>query len=95
MLFENSRYINSTTFRNSDNTVVYQSRSKKVYTEADCTIYLFKNGDRLDNLAYSYYGDSSYKWAILDCNPTYLCELDIKIGDYILIPSYKEVMSNG
>ena len=58
-----------------------------------CTVHLFKQGETLDVLAYKYYSSSSFLWAILDNNPQYMSELDIKVGDYLSIPSYSEVIN--
>ena len=43
-------------------------------------------------MAYRYYGVSALRWAILDANPKYKTEFDIKCGDRILIPDYEEVV---
>ena len=45
----------------------------------------------MDNLAVKYYGNPELYWVILDANPQYRCELDIKKGDRLIIPSYEEV----
>lgn len=92
MIHENSRYVGTETFRNADRAVVLKKRERKTFNKDKCTLYQFKQGDRLDNLSYRFYGKSHYWWCILDCNPKYLCELDIRVGDYLLIPNASEVL---
>jgi phage tail protein X len=51
--------------------IVYQgiTRYPEVpYSESDIYV-ITTDGDRLDNLAYEYYGDSSLYWIILSANP--------------------------
>lgn len=59
----------------------------------DCIVYTWVEGDTLDGLAYKYYESTALRWAILDANPQYMSEFDIKNGDRILIPSYDEVVN--
>lgn len=92
MIHVNSRYLGTETFRNADNAVVFKRRKRKTFNKSKCTLYQFKQGDRLDNLSYQFYGKSHYWWCILDCNPKYLSELDIEVGDYIFIPPIDEVL---
>ena len=93
MIFSNSRYKDTQCIYDRNDTVVIDSRIKKTFDQSRCTLYLMKQGDTLDNISYKYYGKSCYYWAILDNNPQYLSELEIKIGDYILLPSYSEVVN--
>jgi nucleoid-associated protein YgaU len=54
-------------------------------------MYTWVAGDRLDVLAYKYYGDAQKWWVILDANPRYMTPWDIRTGDVISIPTYQEV----
>jgi phage tail protein X len=60
-----SRYQNNSTKKNKEGKVVYQSR---IYTKiplSDNDVYVAtETGDRLDSLAYEYYGDSTLWWII-------------------------------
>lgn len=53
--------------------------------------YVFKEGDRLDLISLREYGDSQLGWIILDANPKYMSEVDIIVGDIILIPKLSDV----
>lgn len=49
--------------------------------------YIVKEGDRLDLLAYSYYGDPTKFWLICDANPTTMFPADLLVpGKRIIIP---------
>jgi phage tail protein X len=48
--------------------------------------HVYQNGDRIDLLAYKYYGDPSMWWVILDANPQYLHPLEIPSGARLIIP---------
>lgn len=54
-------------------------------------IYQFKQGDRLDLLAYHYYGDSQLQHIILLANPQYYSPFDIKPGDYLILPNPERI----
>lgn len=92
MLFEKSRYVGLDTFKNSDNTLIFTRRDKRTFNKDKCKMYMFKKDDKLDVLSYKFYGDSFYWWCILDCNPQYMSEIEIKSGDHILIPPKSEVL---
>lgn len=57
----------------------------------DSIKHTWKETDRLDLLAYHYYGDPQYWWFILDANPQYFEESEIKKGDVLLIPPFSEL----
>lgn len=93
MLFDKSRYVGTPTFKNPDGAIIFSTRKKRVYNKDNCTLYKFSSNDRIDTVSYKFYGHSKYWWHIMDCNDKYMCELDIKVGDYILIPSPSEVLN--
>lgn len=94
MLFEKSRYVGVPTFRNVDTTLIYTRRKRRTFDKDKCRMYMFKEQDTLDALSYKFYNDSFYWWCILDCNPQYMSEIEIKVGDYLLIPSKEEVLKD-
>ena len=56
-------------------------------SERDTDIHIeYCIGDRLDRIAYKFYGSTTYWWIILLANPQYAIEYDISIGDIIRIP---------
>lgn len=72
-------------------TLTYKNREKFKISLEGATTHLYSLGDRLDKLAYEYYGDETLWWVFLECNKL-RTECDIKIGDTLIIPSYNEVM---
>lgn len=72
--------------------VILGYRPELKFKEKDLTYHLFRQGDRLDKIAYQYYGDVMYTSFILDANPKYQSELDIKPGDVIAIPPLSDIM---
>lgn len=49
--------------------------------------------DRIDNLAFSYYGDPNLWWVIALANDLYLLPTDLQVGSTIRIPSPTYVAS--
>lgn len=91
MLHENSRYINTRTFIDRNGAVVFYTRTRQIFNPDNCTQYSVQGSDTLESIAVKKLGSAHYKWAIMDCNPHYLNELEIKVGDTLLIPSIKDV----
>lgn len=92
MLFDNSRYVNSDTYYDKNNIILFENREIKTFNESKCSIYQVIIGDSLDSISYKFYGKACYFWAILDCNPKYASEIDIEIGDFLLIPNKEEIL---
>lgn len=86
-----SRYINTPVFARKGNTFMFGIRDRTKYNEELATYYTVVEGDTLDGIAHKYYGNANLYWAILDANPQYLSELDIQVGDVLMIPSVREV----
>lgn len=91
MLFQGSRYLNTPLYFNYP-TPVLGIRKRYKFDLTDAVYYTFIQGDTLDGLAYKYYENSQLWWAILDANPKYQSEMEIKAGDIICIPPYEEVV---
>lgn len=89
-VYDNSRYIHSNVY-NRESVTLLGIRERYPISTENATYYTIKQGDRLDTLAHIYLGDSALLWAILDVNPKYQSELDIKVGDTICIPDLEEV----
>ena len=93
MVYENSRYLHTPLVtRNDWNTPVFGIRQRFSFNEENYTIHEWVEGDTLDGVAYKYYENTNLRWAILDANPKYRTEFDIKNGDRINIPDYGEVV---
>lgn len=90
MIFKTSRYLRTRPIYNK--TTILETRSKYTFNKAKCQTHTFMQGDTLDILSTKAYGTPALWFAILDANPIYLSETDIKIGERILIPDYREAV---
>lgn len=93
MMFDNSRYLHT----RQDNRVGFETPTLKIrqrfrFNQDNCELYEWIEGDTLDGVAFKFYENTALRWAILDANPKYRTEFDIKNGDTILIPDYDEVV---
>ena len=93
-VYENSRYLHTRVMtRLGWDSPTLQMRERFSFNQDNCTSYEWCDGDTLDGVAYKYYENTALRWAILDANPKYRTEFDIKNGDIILIPEYDEVVN--
>lgn len=93
-VYENSRYLRTRqSVRLRWDSPTLETRHRFTFNQENCSIHEWCEGDTLDGVAYRYYGACALRWAILDANPRYRTEFDIKNGDSILIPDYEEVVS--
>lgn len=93
-VFENSRYLHTRQFNHLKLEIpVLEIRNRFTFNQEKCINHEWCEGDTLDGVAYRYYGICALRWAILDANPKYRTEFNIKNGDIILIPNYEEVVS--
>lgn len=80
---------------NRNGKLLFELRSKVKFNLDTSTYYTVIEGDTIDGIAYKQYGNAQLGWAIMDANPEYMSELDIKPGSVIVIPSYEEVIKYG
>lgn len=93
-IYDNSRYLRTSRFnRLGWDVPTLDVRERFQFNESLCSTYVWVEGDTLDGLSYKFYGNTVFRWAILDANPQYRTEFDIEPGDTILIPSYDEVVT--
>ena len=93
-VFENSRYLHTRQFnRLGWDVPTFEVRKRFNFNQEKCTTYEWCECDTLDGVSYRKYGSCDLRWVILDANPKYRTEFDIKSGDIILIPDYEEVVS--
>lgn len=93
-MFENSRYLNTRMIqRLGEDDYTLQIRTRYTFNVDNGSYYEWKEGDTLDGVAFKQYGETALRWAILDANPKYRTEFDIKNGDSIFIPDYEEVVN--
>ena len=92
-VFEDSRYIESSVYSWGDEEVpTLTLRERHKFNLDIATVHTWKSSDTLDGVAYQYYEITDLRWAILDANPQYRTEFDIKAGDLIYIPDFEEVV---
>jgi phage tail protein X len=93
MMYDNSRYLHTKMFtRLNFDSMTLGMRKRFTFNEKNCTTHEWTEGDTLDGVSYKYYGETDLRWAILDANPKYRTEFDIRNGDIILIPDSEEVV---
>lgn len=92
-MYENSRYLHTGMItRPNFDVPTLQMRERFQFNEDNCTTYEWCEGDTLDGVAIKKYEIAALRWAILDANPKYKTEFDIKAGDILLIPDFEEVV---
>jgi hypothetical protein len=88
MVFENSRYASGDIYYDEDvDSPFIVMDDLTINPDTTDYYYQYKSWDRLDILANQFYGSPQKKWIILNANPQYVTELDIKAGDIIVIPN--------
>lgn len=93
MIFKGSRFTNTPAYIDeTDGTLLIGIRSRATFDMTEAQYYTFIQGDTIDGIAYREYGDASLYWAILDANPEFQHEVEIKPGDTLAIPPYNEVV---
>ena len=90
MIYQGSRYTNTQLY-DRDGALMFKIRKPIYFGGAKAVTHTFCETDRLDILATKYYGNPQLYWVILEANKQYRCELDINIGDTLIIPDYEEV----
>jgi nucleoid-associated protein YgaU len=91
-----SRYQNNSTKKNKEGKVVYQSRIYSKIPLSDNDVYVAtETGDRLDSLAYEYYGDSTLWWIIAAANKLHNGKFALADGTVLRIPAnYINIINN-
>ena len=91
-VFQNSRYIKTSAYIRRGETLILNIRKRNSFSDSDCTYYTVIRGDTIDGIAYRVYGNAQLGWAIMDANPVYQSEVEIKAGDVLKIPPFEEVV---
>lgn len=91
-----SRYQNNENKKSKSGKLVYQSRLYAKIPLSDTDIYVAtETGDRLDSLAYEYYGDSTLWWIIAAANKSYNGKFAYADGTVLRIPTnYLRIISD-
>ena len=94
-IYQGSRYINTFVYEEEypDRSVVaFEIRRLKPINYSDASQHTWRQGDRLTTLALRYYGDARHWWFLLEANPRYMEEHEIKIGDILAVPAESELL---
>lgn len=91
-VFKNSRYIKTSAYLRDGNTLILSIRNRVKFDAEKSTFYRVVQGDTLDGIAYKQYGNAQLWWAIMEANPLYQSEIDIKPGTILMIPSFEQVV---
>ena len=91
-VYRDSRYVKTPVYVRNGDTLILNIRSRNKFSVEEATFYTVVQGDTIDGIAYRQYGNAQLYWAIMDANPAYMTEIDIKAGDVLMIPSFDEVV---
>lgn len=90
-VYQGSRYVRTPLYARGD-TLVFGIRTRNHFNLTNATYYTVIQGDTIEGIAYKQYNNAQLWWAIMDANPKYQSELDIKAGDTLCIPPFEEVV---
>jgi phage tail protein X len=90
-----SRYQNNETQKLKDGREVYRTKIYPNIPLKDNDIYIVtQEGDRLDTLAYQYYGDQSFWWIIATANNIHDASFAVEDGTILRVPkNYLEIVN--
>lgn len=91
-VFQDSRYTKTPAYVRQGS-LILGIRNRNYFNVDKATFYTVVQGDTIDGIAYRQYGNAQFWWAIMDANPKYQSELEIKPGDVLTIPSLDEVVT--
>lgn len=91
-----SRYQRNTTQKLKDGREVYRTRIYPNIPLKDSDIYIVtQGGDRLDTLAYQYYGDQSLWWIIATANNIHDASFGVDDGTILRVPQdYLQIIND-
>lgn len=91
-----SRYTNNKTKIGTNGKLVYRPRIPISIPLNDSDVYVAtETGDRLDTLAYDYYGDSTLWWIIANANNIHDAPIALEDGTILRIPiDYNGIILN-
>ena len=91
MIHVGSGYIHTPIYARSGQAFIFNIRDKFKFNPETASYYTVVQGDTIDGIAYKFYGNANLYWAIMDSNPQLMSELDINVGDVLMIPNFEEV----
>jgi nucleoid-associated protein YgaU len=91
MVYSGSRYARTGMYMKSGATGLLKMRRRAAFSKARAAWRTWASSDTLPGLAWGLYGNAQLWWAIMDANPQYQFEGEIKPGDVIMVPDFEEV----
>lgn len=91
-VFKDSRYMRTSAYVKDGETLMLNLRTRNRFDSSKATYYTVVQGDTIDGISFRQYGNAQLWWAIMDANPKYQSEVEIKPGDVLMIPSFEEVV---
>lgn len=93
-VFRDSRYTKTSAYLRQGGNLILSVRERNHFNLDRATFYTVVQGDTIDGIAYTQYGNAQLWWAIMDANPVYQSEVEVKPGDILVIPSFDEVVKS-
>ena len=81
MLFQGTRYTNTPAYIRDGGALIVDIREQAEFDLSKATYYTVVEGDTVDGIAYKQYGNAALWWAIMDANPQFQHEIEIKPED--------------
>lgn len=91
-LFKGTRYTHTPAYIRDGQTLVLDIREPATFDLTNAKYYTFVEADTIDGIAYEEYGNAALWWAIMDANPQFEHEIQIRPGDLLVIPPIEEVL---
>ena len=91
-VYQGSRYVKTPAYVRRGEALILRIRERVHFSDSACSYYTVIQGDTIDGIAYTLYGNAQLGWAIMDANPVYQSEMEIKAGDVLKIPPLEEVV---
>lgn len=91
-----NRYRNITPYKRKDGRRVYKSKVYPNIPKSDQDIYIMtQEGDRLDTIAFQFYGDSTLWWIIATANNIHDAPIGIEPGLTLRVPqNYQKIIKD-
>ena len=91
-VFQGSRYVKTSAYFRNGDTLILDIRKRHKFNASESTYYTVVQGDSVEGIAFKQYGNAQFWWAIMDANPLYQSQIEIKPGDVLMIPPLQEVV---
>ena len=94
-IYSNSRYKNTKVFKIDNKYSIGIRDLLKSEDYGDNITHIISSGERVDSIAYKYWGRSDLYWVICDWNDIFDPLDDIIPGKVLTLPSYQRILEAG